>query len=389
MATSASVPVREIGLVGLAAAAVYTLLAIVSYSPMDPSFSYSGNGADVQNLVGKSGAWVADVMLYLFGVMAYVVPAALMIIGLRLVRGALAPVSWAVVSVRGLGWLCLFICGCVLAQVHFATAGDLPAGIGGILGQWLVQIGNPVFGWVGLTLLCLTGVLIGAQAAAGFSWLDVAETTGRWLHGASRGVVGFIDRRMDILRANKAAKVVTRDNVASRKQARKKSAKKEASRETPRIALLEKPKPKARQQKLFNFPAAEGLPDLELLDEKDENAESGYSEESLSAMSRLLELKLADFGIEATVESVLPGPVVTRFEIQPAPGVKVQRISALVKDLARSLAVISVRIVEVIPGKSVVGIEIPNEHREIVRLKEILGDPVFQESKSPAHTCPR
>ena len=380
VSTPASVPVREIGLVGLGAAALYTLLAIVSYSPMDPSFTYSGNGADVQNLVGRSGAWFADVMLYLFGVMAYVVPAALVIMGLRLVRRDLEPASWTLVGVRGLGWLSLFVCGCVLAQIHFVGADSLPAGVGGILGQWLLEIGEPVFGWVGLTLLCLTGMLIGAQAAAGFSWMDIAETTGRWLHGAASSVVSFIDRQADIRQARQTAKVVARDNVASRKTARKKAVKKESGRQQPKITTADKPK--ARQQKLFEFKAAEGLPELTLLDEKAEDDELGYSEESLAAMSRLLELKLADFGIEATVENVLPGPVVTRFEIQPAPGVKVQRISALVKDLARSLAVISVRIVEVIPGKSVVGIEIPNEHREIVRLKEILSDPVFQDSKS-------
>jgi S-DNA-T family DNA segregation ATPase FtsK/SpoIIIE len=383
VSTPPSVPFREIGLVGLAAAAVYTLLAIVSYSPMDPSFTYSGNGADVQNLVGRSGAWFADLMLYLFGVMAYAVPVALVIIGLRLVRGALEPVSWTLVSVRGLGWLSLLICGCVLAQVHFVTNEGLPAGVGGVLGQWLVQVGEPVFGWVGLTLLCLTGMLIGAQAAAGFSWMDVSEVTGRWLHTMTRSVVSFIDRRMDVWRAHQTAKVAARDNAALRKTARKKSAKKEASRQQPKIATVEKPRSKARQQRRFDFRASEGLPDLNLLDEKAEDDGLGYSEDSLAAMSRLLELKLADFGIEARVESVLPGPVVTRFEIQPAAGVKVQRISALVKDLARSLAVISVRIVEVIPGKSVVGIEIPNEHREVVRLKEILSDPVFQESKSP------
>jgi len=383
VSTPASVPVREIGLVGLGAAALYALLAIVSYSPLDPSFSYSGNGSDVENLVGRSGAWFADIMLYLFGVMAYVIPVALVIVGLRLVRGGFEPISWVLVSVRGLGWLSLFVCGCVLAQVHFTTEADLPAGVGGVLGQWLAQIGEPVFGWVGLTLLCLTGMLIGAQAAAGFSWLDVSELTGRLLHSGTRSVVAFVGRWMDVWRARQDARVIAKDNTTTRRQSRKKSEKQEAARQQPKIATPEKPRPKARQQKLFDLKTSAELPDLDLLDEKDDNDELGYSEASLGAISRLLELKLADFGIEARVESVLPGPVVTRFEIQPAAGVKVQRISALAKDLARSLAVISVRIVEVIPGKSVVGIEIPNEHREIVRLKEILADPVFQDSKSP------
>ncbi|MEM8769506.1 MAG: DNA translocase FtsK 4TM domain-containing protein, partial [Pseudomonadota bacterium] len=384
MSSPASVPVREIGLVGLAAAALYTLLAIVSYSPMDPAFTYSGNGSDVENLVGQSGAMFADIALYLFGVVAYALPAVLIITGVRLVRGALEPVSWPLVSIRAMGWIGLIVSACVLAEVHFKGLADLPAGVGGVLGEWLVLVGEPVFGWVGLTLLCLAAGLIGAQAAAGFSWLAVAERTGRWLHGLSRACIGFVDRQADRLKARSNARTVARANVETRKASRKKSDKQLSERAQPKIAAVpEKPKAKARTQRRFDFKTSDELPDLELLDEKSADDEVGYSEESLSAMSRLLELKLADFGIEAQVESVLPGPVVTRFEIQPAAGVKVQRISALAKDLARSLAVISVRIVEVIPGRSVVGIEIPNENREVVRLKEILADPTFQEAKSP------
>ncbi|MBD3640626.1 MAG: DNA translocase FtsK 4TM domain-containing protein [Marinobacter sp.] len=125
------------------------------------------------------------------------------------------------------------------------------------------------------------------------------------------------------------------------------------------------------------------IPPLTLLDPPEEHKEKGYSEESLEHMSRLLEEKLADFGVSVEVVEVNPGPVITRFEIKPAPGVKVSKISNLAKDLARSLAVLSVRVVEVIPGKSVVGIEIPNEEREMVRLSEVLGARVFKESSSP------
>ncbi len=129
---------------------------------------------------------------------------------------------------------------------------------------------------------------------------------------------------------------------------------------------------KEKQATLFVDPLIEGsLPPISLLDVA-EKQQKQYSPESLEAMSRLLEIKLKEFGVEVTVESVHPGPVITRFEIQPAPGVKVSRISNLAKDLARSLAVISVRVVEVIPGKTTVGIEIPNEDRQIVRFSEVL-----------------
>ena len=125
------------------------------------------------------------------------------------------------------------------------------------------------------------------------------------------------------------------------------------------------------------------LPPLNLLDEQDKASDKGFSKDSLEHMSNLLELKLQDFGINANVVEVLPGPVVTRFEIQPAAGIKVSRISGLAKDLARSMAVISVRVVEVIPGKSVVGIEIPNETREMVRLREVLSSDAYDRSSSP------
>jgi S-DNA-T family DNA segregation ATPase FtsK/SpoIIIE len=380
-----TIPLREISLVALAAGALYVLLAIVSYSPLDPSFTFSGDGGEIRNLVGASGAWFADMALYLFGVMAYLLPLALMVAGVNLLRDRNDAVSWLIISIRTVGWSAVFVSGCILAEIHFERAAELPAGSGGIVGNWLAQGGGPVFGWVGLTLLCLTGMLIGAQAAAGFSWLQVAEITGRWLHVLTSATTGYVDRRLDIWRRRKDTRSATKAVVKSREVARL-AAREKAEikpKQQPKIESVIRKRPKARQQKLFDLKSTAELPDLELLDEPDSERKAGFASDSLEAMSRLLEKKLDDFGIEAEVVSVLPGPVVTRFEIQPAAGVKVQRITALAKDLARSLAVISVRIVEVIPGKSVVGIEIPNENREVVRLKEILADRVFQEAKSP------
>ena len=134
--TTASVPIREIGLIGLTAAALYALLAMASYSPADPAFTFSGTGDEVRNLVGASGALFADVSLYLFGLMAYTLPPALVIIGVRLLRSRELELSWALFSIRSLGWLGMLVCGCVLAQIHFAPALTLPAGSGGIVGHW-------------------------------------------------------------------------------------------------------------------------------------------------------------------------------------------------------------------------------------------------------------
>ena len=378
-----SVPLREIGLIGLSAGALFVLLAIASYSPSDPSFSFSGNGGEVQNLVGKSGAWFADLMLYLLGLVAYVLPLALVVVGVRLVLATSTQFSWALAIVRALGWLGLIVSSCILIQLHYQASFALPAGVGGVLGQWLGSLGLPVFGWVGLTLLSLTGVLIGAQAAAGFSWLAIAEFTGRHLHGFIATLVDWLDRQITYFNSRRAAKASTRGLKSARRQSMKLEKGRRGTRAQPEIKTPDQPPAAARQQKLFDLKSSSELPDLDLLDDRLPEDHLGFSEDSLEAMSRLLELKLRDFGVEAEVVSVLPGPVITRFELQPAAGVKVQKITSLVKDLARSLAVISVRVVEVIPGKSVVGIEIPNEHRETVRLKDILGSQLFQDSKSP------
>src|SRR5699024_10945359 len=159
------------------------------------------------------------------------------------------------------------------------------------------------------------------------------------------------------------------------KEAVKKATKKASVAITPMAAkpeLSEKAK-KAQQKNLFPDTETDGLPPLSLLDPPDEDGRGGFTDADLENMSRLLETKLADFKLSAEVVAVQPGPVITRFEVQPAPGIKASRITGLAQDLARSLAVISVRVVEVIPGKTTVGIEIPNEKREIIRFVEAVG----------------
>ena len=393
-------PVREISMVGLGAGALFLLLAIASYSPSDPAFSFSGHGGEVDNLVGLSGAYFADLVLYLFGWVAYVIPLALTVIGVRLVMAKELESNWLSLSIRSSGWFLLVVSSCVLLELHSAPGHLLPAGAGGVFGQWLVLEGAGIFGWVGLTLLCIAGVLIGSQAAAGFSWLDVAEGTGRYLYQFSQGAIAMYDKYYDRMKERRAQQQLTQAQTAQRVAERRVSLVEDQAKSrgsalgndgggaTPKLKIVPKVEEKERkgrgqQKRLFDTKSAEELPDMDLLDEREADLGLGYSPESLQAMSKQLELKLADFGVEAQVVSVLPGPVITRFELQPAPGVKVQKISALAKDLARALAVISVRIVEVIPGKSVVGIEIPNEHREMVRLKEVLTSPAYQDAASP------
>ena len=382
---SPAAPLREVGLIALLALALFTMLALFSYSPMDPAWSLRGTGLSVNNLVGRSGAWFSDVLFSLFGVMAYVVPVALVYAGLRTMR--LVTWDWPRASLRLAGWLVGILCGAVLARLHVASSLGLPAGPGGMVGSWLVHVGMPLLNWVGLTLLALVGFFTGAQTAIGFSWLDLAERTGGWIRMLSGQLMRFVDYWRDRLTERRERRAATRALSAHREVALETHQRKRMVKKAPEIQVAvperERPPAKPRQQPLFEINSSAELPDFSLLDDAEEPHSAEFSGESLEGMSRLLELKLKDFGIEAEVVSVLPGPVVTRFEIQPAPGLKVSRISGLVKDLARSLAVISVRIVEVIPGKSVVGIEIPNEQRSIVRLKELVTSEVYQSSKSP------
>ena len=390
-----SIPFREMILVLIGTSALFLLLAIASYSPDDPSFNYTGNNREISNLVGSSGAFFADIVLFLFGWTAYLLPLALVYIGLHFLLSGRAPSPPLLVVVRTIGWVGLMLCACILLDVHAPLSSQLPSGSGGVFGFHLAQQGELVFGWVGMTVLCVAGVIIGLQAAIGFSWLYVAEFVGRVLARVAGASIDFYDTRYDRYQARRAvAKTAkheadeTRALVKQRKVSLdndQRDSSKESSPSSVQIlasAKAEKPPSKLQQKRLFDSNSTSELPDVDLLDEKREDTKLGFSQDALEAMSKQLELKLADFGVQASVVSVLPGPVITRFEVQPAAGVKVQKISALAKDLARSMAVISVRIVEVIPGKSVVGIEIPNEHREMVQLKEVIHSSVFQDAAS-------
>jgi DNA segregation ATPase FtsK/SpoIIIE-like protein len=203
----------------------------------------------------------------------------------------------------------------------------------------------------------------------GISWFSVMDRIGHWC------LVAYEKARQKIAELRDRAE--GRRQQAARQDVIEVEKKRTAGRPPPRIEpVIPALEPSARAERerqvpLFDPPAAGELPPLSLLDDPPAQKQ-GYSEESLEAMSRLVELKLRDFGIEVEVKSVSPGPVITRFELDPAPGVKVSQIVNLAKDLARSLSVVSVRIVEVIPGKSFVGLEIPNENRQLVTLGEIL-----------------
>jgi S-DNA-T family DNA segregation ATPase FtsK/SpoIIIE len=288
--------------------------------------------------------------------------------------------------VRVIGLILVIVAGTGLVSLQMgAASADLPFSNGGILGVSMVETFVGAFGYVGANLLLMAMGLFGITIFTDLSWLSLMDTIGF----KTIKFFAWVAKKFSMYRHNKQEQKTISSSVRARKDSVSKQLEKHSQRLPPTISKpISRPQPSVRVEKekqtsLFDVPVTGELPPVSLLDPSDEKGDKGFSEESLNAMSRLLEIKLKDFGVLAEVVSVLPGPVVTRFEIQPAAGVKASRITNLAKDLARSMAVVSVRVVEVIPGKTVMGIEIPNEHREIVRLSEIISSDVYESSKSP------
>ena len=367
-------------MIAIAAVALVLLTALATYSPGDPGFSFTGSGT-VQNRIGPFGAWLADVLFFLFGRPAFLFPLMLgsAAVALHRVPGGDEPRSRANSAVRACGFLLVLVTSCALATLHWAPR-SLPQSAGGVIGSLVGGGLGASLGFLGATLALLAAFMAGVSLAFGVSWFTIMDRVG----AAAWGAIGWIRARS--LAARDAAE--GRERKQARKETVETDQKKAALRTKPRI---EQPAPrvekserveKERQVPLFETVKSGELPPLKLLDDPPQHAES-YSPEALEAMSRLVELKLKDFGVEVEVVAVQPGPVVTRFELRPAPGVKVSQISSLAKDLARALSAISVRVVEVIPGKSVMGLEIPNEKRELVTLGEIIKSKAYDELGSP------
>jgi S-DNA-T family DNA segregation ATPase FtsK/SpoIIIE len=379
---------REGVLIGAFLLGVFLFVALISYSPEDPGFTTTGAGGQVQNAVGHMGAWLADVLLHMFGYFAYLFPLALAFKVVTLFRETpdQRAFSWIMIGVKVCGIVLLAVGSCTLATLHFAMPADSTWPAGGLIGSAMADFSMPVLALLGSTLFYMAIFLFGVTVSFDISWLRVVDRIGFWTLSGTAAALdlwrAWLEKREEV------GKV--RDAVEKRKRAFDVRIEKDKKRVPPRIepviaAPAERSQrvEKERQGKLFTASAPGDLPAIGLLDERKSTANKGYSTESLEAMSKLLELKLQDFGIEIAVTAVHPGPVITRFEVQPAPGIKASRITGLGRDLARSLAVVSVRVVEVIPGKTVIGIEIPNEHREMIMFSQVLASPDFDKAISP------
>ena len=382
--TEASVPgaMASVGFIAGLAGASFALVSLLTFSTSDPSWSSSGAGDVLSNQGGVVGAYFSDMVYSLVGFLALGVPLLLLLLSYRSIRPV---VSRGVTStdrvISSFGWVTFLAASAGLIQIVVPQEPFLPQGTGGIIGYGVASWFTAAFSDFGARLLLSFCVLLGGTLAFDIDWMRVAEKVGsvtiNTMNTLRSRIDDFNDRRK--LRTEKAMRSV---QIAAHVE-------KEKLRTPPKIKapkLLENVGKKAEREKqkpLFESAELTPMPPLALLDAPTQTGPRGYSTSELESLSRLLEIKLADFGITAEVVSVYPGPVVTRFEIQPAAGVKVSRISNLAKDLARSLAVNSVRVVEVIHGKSVVGIEIPNADRQTVNFRDVLSSAEFDDAKSP------
>ncbi|WP_342622688.1 DNA translocase FtsK [Pseudomonas alkylphenolica] len=407
---------KEGALIAMGALCLYLWMALLTYDQADPGFSHTSNVEQVQNAAGRAGAYFADVLFMVLGYFAYIFPLLLAIKTWQIFRERHQPWQWSgwLFSWRLIGLVFLVLSGAALAHIHFHSAASLPASAGGALGESLGDLAKNALNVQGSTLMFIALFLFGLTVFTDLSWFKVMDVTGKitldlfelfqgaanrwWAARSERKRLVAQLREVDDHEYDEVAPVVpdrreqakAKERIIERDPVQSKPVAERVQPPAPVImpAPAKVPEPSKRVQKekqapLFVDSAVEGtLPPISILDPA-EKKQVNYSPESLAGVGNLLEIKLKEFGVEVSVDSIHPGPVITRYEIQPAAGVKVSRIANLAKDLARSLAVTSVRVVEVIPGKTTVGIEIPNEDRQIVRFSEVLSSPQYDEAKSP------
>ena len=380
---------RDIALILIAPLLLYLLVCLVTFSPTDPSWSQSGSvTAPLHNRGGQVGAWLADILLYLTGYVAFLLPVVLGLIAWIALFRADADVDEDAEfgpALRLVGIVGFLVSATGLLQLRIGPVLDFSAGAGGILGQLVGRSLYSGFGPVGGNLFLLALLLVSVTLATGISWFTVMDRIGQWVLA-----LGPVLSRLFRRGSRQATEwQQTRAMREEREEVRKVDTELRAKRapvkiEPPAPAAVEKSDRAKREQQipLFHVGDGTGIPPLALLDDPKPQPK-GYSPETLETLSRQIEFKLKDFRIDANVVGAYPGPVITRFEIEPAPGIKVSQISSLDKDIARGLSVKSVRVVDVIPGKSVIGLETPNTQREMIYLSELLRSKEYDKSHSP------
>ena len=375
-------------LVGLAG--LYLALILWGFEHGDPGWSHVAVVERIANPGGRFGAWLADLLLFLFGFSAWWWVALLFVLLAwgyhrlsHLFGGDRRPLLIALA-----GFVLLLLASCGLEAMRFwSLKVALPLAPGGVLGYEVGRHVTQFLGYTGGTLILLVLAMIGFSLFTGASWIVIAEKVGLVLEGAYVGAGALWDDWQD----RRHGRVVAEQREVVVETERRKVE--ESPLPPVRIEPVEAMVPvaakaiaradKERQAPLFFDAPGGALPPLHLLAEPSHNPADLPAAETLEFTSRLIERKLADFNVEAKVLTAHPGPVVTRYEIEPAVGVKGSQIVGLAKDLARALSLVSIRVVETVPGKSCMALELPNPKRQIVRLSEIIGSQAYHGMHSP------
>jgi S-DNA-T family DNA segregation ATPase FtsK/SpoIIIE len=367
----------------------FLALILATYHRTDAAWSYSGAGGPIQNKGGVVGAWLSDLLLYLFGLSAWwsvVAGAVLVIMGFRHLLSRQRDAEdeeekghslWLVLP--GFGILLLASAALEALRLYRLPV-HLPLAPGGAIGEFIGNALAKALGFNGATLLLIALVVAGWSLLTGMSWFRLMESIGGAIETVSARVRKRREERRD--REIGAAALEQREHAVE--------IARESDEERERVVVVpattEVPKServvRERQKPLFQDLPDSPLPPLALLEDAP-SAQEQVSAETLEFTSRLIERKLADFGVAVKVLAAYPGPVITRFEIEPAIGVKGSQIVSLMKDLARALSVVSIRVVETIPGKSCMGLELPNPRRQLVRLVELLSSAAYNDMPSP------
>ena len=368
---------------------IYLVLIFLTYSKSDPGWSQSNVMPQLHNWGGRIGAWTADLMLFIFGLSAWWCCIFLLRSvwkGYRrlshrfLLQKEPEPEHHHEVWIRSIGFVLLLVGSVALEYLRmYSLKVQLPRAPGGVLGEVLGGAAQKAFGFTGATLFLLLIFSVGFSLFFQVSWLAVAERIG----GAIEDGFNTLRNRYIAREDRKVGQVAAVKREETVVQERAKIVEAPPIRIEPQVVAVPKSErvEKERQVSLFADMPDTNLPPLSLLDDAPPSQES-VSVETMEFTSRLIEKKLSDFGVEVKVVAAYPGPVITRYEIEPATGVKGSQIVNLARDLARSLSLTSIRVVETIPGKNYMGLELPNPKRQIVRLTEILGSKVYNDSQS-------
>ena len=384
-----AVVLQESRWLALVALALYLGLALAGYHRADPGWSHAIPNAVLQNPAGRSGAWLADLLLYVFGISAWWWVMLLVMLvwsGYRRLDGFRMSDRRPLYIALG-GFLILLMASCALESLRFYThPAQLPLAPGGMLGMELGALCVRYLGYTGATLFLLCAFGVGWSLLSGMSWLSAAERLGALVEGCYTGLrwlaESWQDRRIgrEVAREREAVVEVEKKRVETHEPI---IIEPPAPKSEPLPAKVEKRIERERQTPLFPEAVLGGLlPPLHLLEPAPAQTER-VTNESLEYTSRLIERKLADFGVEVRVLAAYPGPVITRYEIEPAVGVKGAQIVNLAKDMARALSMVSIRVVETVPGKSCMALELPNPKRQTVRLSEIISSSAYHNMTSP------